>query len=153
MWLQWALTVVAPLLVRLETCKDSLAGAYIAKTASRTGDLSLNGTHSRLQWTYNGQILAHIHGTEPVPTTRIRRTGDTFGTVLTGARPVATNRYGWSRVSTCGCTAAFVYRGSPHSYLSAACATPCRFSFARASIPSLTAARSRALSRAAAVIR
>jgi hypothetical protein len=77
-------------------------------------------------------ILAHIYGNEPVPITRIivfriRRTGGTFGTVLTGTLPVAVNRYGYVKSISLSLHRRYRYRGRVRSYLSAACAAPAGF--------------------------
>ena len=77
-------------------------------------------------------ILAHIHGTEPAPITRIivfdiRRTGGTFGTVLTGSLPVSVNRYGYVETIALSLFRRYSYRGEDRSYISAACDAPAGF--------------------------
>lgn len=89
-------------------------------------------------------ILAHIYDPDPVPITRIvvfhiRERAGTYGTVLTGFLPAAENRWGYLKRISLNLHREFVYRGQPHSYLSAACDAPAgfpgaTFSFARASM-------------------
>ncbi|MEX2108112.1 MAG: hypothetical protein WD827_04405 [Solirubrobacterales bacterium] len=89
-------------------------------------------------------ILAHVYGTKPLPITRIivfriRRTGGTYGTTLTGFLPASVNHYGYVRRISLTLHREFVYRGQRRSYLSAACTAPTGFtgglfSFARASM-------------------
>lgn len=133
----------------LAACGDSLVGggAYIARTAFPEQDtfpsqgriLAFNGVYEGHQ-----AIFAHIFGMDPVPITRIvvfhiRRTGGTFGTVLTGKLPIAVNRYGYVAGIYLHLHRNYVYRGRSRSYLSAACAAPTGFPgavfpFARASM-------------------
>jgi hypothetical protein len=89
-------------------------------------------------------ILAHVYGTKPIPITRIivfhiQQTRGTYGTVLTGALPVSTNRWGYLRHISLSLHRNFIYEGQPRSYLSAACDAPAgfpgaTFPFARASM-------------------
>jgi hypothetical protein len=74
-------------------------------------------------------ILAHVYGTDPFPNSRtfvfnIRKTGGTFGTILTAALPPALNRNGYMKRITLTLRREFVHDGRKHSYLSAACAAP-----------------------------
>lgn len=84
--------------------------------------LAFNGTH-------NGRpaILAHIYGTDPVPTSLtlpfvIAKTGGTFGTVLAAKLPVAAGSYvtGFEL----SLHRAYPYRGKRHSYANAGCPAP-----------------------------
>lgn len=89
-------------------------------------------------------ILAHVYGRAPIPISRvivfrIRETTGTFGTVITGDLPVATNRYGYLKRISLSLHRTYSYRGRRHSFLSAACAAPpgfpgATFPFARASM-------------------
>jgi hypothetical protein len=89
-------------------------------------------------------VLAHVYGPRPVPSTRIitfyiRRTGGTYGTVLTGLLSPSLNRWGYVRRIALSLHRRFRYRGRPRSYLSAACPAPAGFPgalfrFARASM-------------------
>lgn len=89
-------------------------------------------------------ILAHVYGPSPIPISRIivfrvRETAGTFGTVITGNLPVATNRYGYLKRISLNLHRTYSYRGRRHSFLSAACAAlpgfpGATFPFARASM-------------------
>ncbi len=133
----------------LEACGDTLVGEgdYEGKSAfpeqatfpSQGHILAFNGV-------YRGRevILAHVYGNDPVPITRIivfyiRRSGGTYGTVITGALPDAVNHYGYVQGIALRLHRNYTYRGQRRSYLSAACAAPSGFTaaafpFARASM-------------------
>ena len=69
----------------------------------------------------------------------IQETRGTYGTVLTGALPASTNRWGYLRRLSLRLHRNFTYKGQPRSYLSAACDAPrgfpgATFPFARASM-------------------
>jgi hypothetical protein len=88
-------------------------------------------------------LLAHIYGTDPVPTSytltfRIARTAGTFGTTLTTSLPQVTSDVGFVTGLDLTLGRKFSYQGRPRSYLSAACPAPkgfpgAVFSLARAS--------------------
>jgi hypothetical protein len=133
----------------LAACGDALVGtgAYLARTAFPEQEtFPSQGRILAFNARYGGRdaILAHIYGGEPVPITRIivfriRRTGGTFGTVLTGELPVSVNRYGYVAGIYLRLFRRFNYRAEQRSYLSAACAAPAGFPaavfpFARASM-------------------
>jgi hypothetical protein len=133
----------------LEACRGALVGdgAYDAKTAfPEQATFPSQGHILAFNAIYHGHnaILAHIFGNDPVPITRIvifhiRRTAGTYGTVITGALPVSTNRYGYVQGIALRLHRRYVYRGRQRSYLSAACAAPAGFPsalfpFARASM-------------------
>lgn len=74
-------------------------------------------------------IYAHVYGKDPFPNSRIfvfhiRRSGGTYGTILTAALPISLNRNGYLKRIVLELRRQFVYRGRQHSYLSAACAAP-----------------------------
>lgn len=74
-------------------------------------------------------ILAHVYGKTPFPNSRIitfhiRKSGGTYGTVLTGALPASLNRYGYLKRIVLDLRREFVSGGRTRSYLSAACAAP-----------------------------
>ena len=93
--------------------------------------------------TYNGHpaILAHVYGTEPVPTSvtlpfLIGSSKGTFGTVLTARFPSAEHSYVTGLKLSL--FRRFSYRGRAHSYASATCPAPkgfpgAVFPFAKAS--------------------
>jgi len=122
-------------------------GAYLARTAfpeqetfpSSGHILAFNGVYEGHQ-----AILAHIYGGDPVPITRvivfhIRRTGGTFGTILTGHLPDSLNHYGYVVGIYLKLFRRYTYHGRHRSYISAACSAPpgfglASFPFARASM-------------------
>jgi hypothetical protein len=74
-------------------------------------------------------ILAHVYGTEPVPTSytlpfEIGRSAGTFGTVLTASLPQVTSDWGFVTGLDLRLNRRFSYRGSGRSYLSAGCPAP-----------------------------
>jgi hypothetical protein len=87
--------------------------------------LAFNGT-------YKGQpaILAHVYGTEPVPTSFTlpfmigRAKGGTFGTVLRASLAGATGNSGYVTGLSMRLGAVFTAHGKRHSYLSASCPAP-----------------------------
>ena len=88
--------------------------------------------------------LAHISQTQPlslnrVVVFRIRRTGGTFGTIISADLPPSLNRNGYLTSLFLQLQRRYVFRGHRLSYLSAACAAPpgftsALFPFARASM-------------------
>jgi DNA-binding beta-propeller fold protein YncE len=77
-------------------------------------------------------ILAHIYGTEPVPTSyvlpfSIRESRGTYGTVLETSLPHATGNWGYVTGLEMNLRRSFRYRGKQHSYLSAGCPAPAGF--------------------------
>ncbi len=77
-------------------------------------------------------ILAHVYGKEPIPITRIivfriRESGGTYRTTLTGALPASLNRWGYLKQISLSLQRDFTYRGRSRSYLSAACDAPAGF--------------------------
>lgn len=144
----------------LEACGGALVGegAYIGKTAfPEQATFPAQGHILAFNGVYRGRqvILAHVYGKDPVPITRIivfyiRRTGGTYGTVITGSLPDAVNHYGYVEELALRLHRTYTYRGQRRSYLSAACAAPSGFTvaafpFARAS---MTFADNRTLSSA-----
>jgi hypothetical protein len=133
----------------MDACGGAMVGvgAYRARTAfpeqatfPSTGHiLAFNGL-------YEGHeaILAHIYGGNPVPITRIivfhiRRTGGTFGTILTGRLPDSLNHYGYVVGIYLKLFRRYVFHGERRSYISAACDAPAGFGaasfpFARAAM-------------------
>jgi hypothetical protein len=89
-------------------------------------------------------ILAHLYETEPAPINRfivftIRRTGGTFGTILTSRLPESLARNAYLRSIYLQLQRSYTFRGRYRSYLSASCSAPAgirvaAFPFARASM-------------------
>jgi len=133
----------------LLACSSALVGegSYVAGTAfpeqasfpSRGRIVAFNSVDEG-----HPAILAHVYGSQPVPTTRlfffrIRHQRGTFGTTLTASLPPSINRYGYLKQISLELFRVFRYRGRARSYLSAACAAPPGFSgavfpFARAAM-------------------
>ena len=133
----------------LAECGDALVGegSYHAKTAfPEQATFPSAGHMLAFNAIYEGHsaILAHIYGREPIPISRIivfriRRSGGTFGTILTGTLPDAVNHYGYVAGIYLRLFRRFDVDGRRRSYLSAACAAPAGFPsavfpFARASM-------------------
>jgi DNA-binding beta-propeller fold protein YncE len=77
-------------------------------------------------------ILAHIYGTQPVPTSYVLpfSIGDsrgTYGTVLEASLPHATGDWGYVTGLEMKLRRSFSYRGKRRSYLSAGCPAPAGF--------------------------
>ncbi|HET7485756.1 MAG TPA: NHL repeat-containing protein [Solirubrobacterales bacterium] len=78
-------------------------------------------------------ILAHVYGTDPVPTSytlpfEIGRSKGTFGTTLRALLPRVTGSSGVVTGLSMELKRSFSYRGRRHSYLSAGCPAPKGFS-------------------------
>jgi hypothetical protein len=103
-------------------------------------------------------VLAHVYGTEPVPTSftlpfLIGRTKGTFGTVLRASLAAATGNSGYVTGLSMRLGAVFTAHGQRRSYLSASCPAPegfpaavfplARGSFSFRGAPSLTSTLTR----------
>jgi hypothetical protein len=122
----------------LEECRAALVGeghyAAVALALPEQADYPLQGRLLAFNGVVGGQavIFAQVFGNSPVPNSRvfvfhIRRTPGTFGTILTATLPQALNRTGYLKQISLSLHRNFVYRGRPHSYVSAACAAPAGF--------------------------
>jgi hypothetical protein len=133
----------------LAVCGGALVGhgTYRAQTAFPEQEaFPSNGSILAFNAVVDGRraILAHIYGLDPVPITRlivfyIAHGQGEFGTVLTGRLPESVNHYGYVKKISLNLHRNFSFRGSRHSYLSAACTalpgfTSAVFSFAHASM-------------------
>jgi hypothetical protein len=133
----------------LATCGNALVGT--GGTTARTsfpdqppyllrGEILLFNSRSHGR----PSILAHVFQRQPVPITRfivfeIRRSGGTFGTVISGEVPPEVNHNGHLKSIFLQLQRNYVFHGQQRSYLSASCATPpgvkvASFPFARASM-------------------
>jgi hypothetical protein len=130
----------------LEACRGALVGQghFSASVAlSRQAAFPSEGKLFAFNGTYKGHpaILAHVYGTEPVPTSFtlpfvIGRAKGAFATTLTATFPAAENNFVTAIDLTLHRT--FTYRGKARSYASAGCPAPkgfpgATFPFARAS--------------------
>jgi hypothetical protein len=116
----------------LEACGESLVGQghFSATVAlSKQATFPSQGKMFAFNGTYEGKpaILAHVYGTEPVPTSFtlpfvISKSKGTFGTTLTTKLPEA----GASYVTGLDLTLnrRFTYKGKQRSYASAGCPAP-----------------------------
>ena len=124
----------------LSECRRSLigAGGFSAKVAFP--EQPIIASHGTIL-AFNGRegshpvILAHIFGTEPLSITRImvfhlRHTNGGYGTVFSGTLPPEILHYGYVTAINLHLHRIFTYRGTSHSYLSAACPAPAGFSSA-----------------------
>ena len=130
----------------LEACRGSLVGegSFSATVAlSRQGTFPSAGKMFAFNGTYKGKpaILAHVYGTNPVPTSFtlpfvITKSKGTFATTLTATLPKSDEN-----VVTgidLNLQRSFTYKGKKHSYASAGCPAPkgfpgATFPFAKAS--------------------
>lgn len=123
------------------TTRDALAACRAAKVGE--GSFSANvaipeqspfpskGKIVAFNGTEHGRpvILAHIYGTDPVPTSytlplRISRTRGTYGTLLSASLPRVTSNIAFVTGISMRLQRSFRYRGAVHSYLSAGCPAP-----------------------------
>jgi hypothetical protein len=130
----------------LDACRGSLVGeGRFAATLALTKNVAFpaSGKLIAFNGTYRGRpaILAHVYGTDPLPTSFtlpfvIGRGHGTFGTTLTARLPAAEGNFVTGIDLTLGRT--FTYRGRRRSYASASCPAPkgfpgASFVFARVS--------------------
>lgn len=118
----------------MAVCGEALVGEgrYVAGvTFPEQQAFPLEGKVLAFNARVDGQraILAHVYGGDPFPNSRIfvfhvRKGSGTYGTILTAALPASINRFGFLKRIVLNLRRNFVYRGRPHSYLSAACAAP-----------------------------
>ncbi len=122
----------------LAACRRSLVGegsfaakVLIAQQApfpSAGRILAFNG-----RWHGRPAILAHVYGTEPVPTSytlpfvigTVRH--GTYGTTLSASLPDFTSRWGYVTAVSLDIGRSFRSHGSAHSYLTAGCPAPAGF--------------------------
>jgi hypothetical protein len=130
----------------LEACRGSYVGegAFAATVAlSKQGVFPSGGKLVAFNGTYKGKpaILAHVYGTDPVPTSFtlpfvIGRSKGTFGTTLTALLPASEDNY-VTGISL-KLSRSYTYKGQKRSYASASCPAPkgfpgASFPFAKAS--------------------
>ena len=116
----------------LEACGDSLVGqGHFSATVALTKQATFpsQGKMFAFNGTYEGKpaILAHVYGTEPVPTSVtlpfvITKSKGTFGTTLTTTLPEAGSSYVTGLDLTLN--RRFTYKGKQRSYASAGCPAP-----------------------------
>lgn len=118
----------------MKACGDALVGTgrYLAGVDfPEQNTFPLQGRILAFNTVSDGEraILAHVFGKDPFPNSRtfvfrIRKTGGTYGTLLTAALPKAINRNGYLKRIVLDLRRTYVYKGRKRSYLSAACGAP-----------------------------
>jgi hypothetical protein len=131
----------------LRACRDSLVGkgSFKAKVRYRgQAPFPSSGVLHAFNGRYRGKpaILAHVFGTEPVPTSftlpfAVRSAQGTFGTFLDASLPRVTGDSSYITEIALNLERRFRFHGRAHSYLSASCPAPkgagaAVFPFARA---------------------
>jgi hypothetical protein len=122
----------------LKACRDSLVGvgSFSAKVLlSQQSPFPAEGKMYAFNGRVHGRpaILAHVYGTNPVPTSftfpfELRPQKGTYGTVLKASLPQATGNSGYITGLSMNLGRNFSYRGKRHSYLTASCPAPKGFS-------------------------
>jgi hypothetical protein len=130
----------------LDACRGALVGEgsfSAAVSLSKQASFPSQGKMFAFNGAYEGKpaILAHVYGTQPVPTSFtlpfvIGKAKGTFGTTLTATFPASDNSFVTGIDLTLHRT--FTYRGKQRSYASAGCPAPkgssgAAFPFAKAS--------------------
>jgi len=122
----------------LKACRDALVGVGSFESRvllSQQSPFPAEGKMFAFNARINGRpaILAHVYGTNPVPTSftfpfLIKPTKGTYGTVLEADLPQATGDSGYITGLSMNLGRNFSYKGKRHSYLSASCPAPKGFS-------------------------
>jgi hypothetical protein len=122
----------------LKACRDSLVGvgSFSAKVAlSEQSPFPAEGKMYAFNGRLNGRpaILAHVYGTNPVPTSFtfpfvLKPAKGTYGTVLEANLPEATGKSGYVTGLAMNLGRNFTSHGKRRSYLSASCPAPKGFS-------------------------
>ena len=118
----------------LRACRASLVGqgSFSAKVLlPEEAPFPSNGKVYAFNGTYNGRpaILAHVYGTNPVPTSYtipfvVSPSKGTFGTTLNASLPQVTSEWGYVTGLQMTLGRTFSSHGKRRSYLSAACPAP-----------------------------
>ena len=135
--------------IALRRCRSALVGTGLFEAESEypeQGSFPSSGGILAFNGREHGKpvLYAHVHGTEPLESTRIitfriSRGKGSYGTVLSGALPPSLNPHGFIKRIALRLHRNYRYRGKRHSYLSAGCPAPKNFPgavflFARASL-------------------
>ena len=131
----------------MASCKSSLVGkGNFSSTVLQpaASPFPSEGALYAFNGTYKGKpaILAHVYGTEPIPTSytipfTISKAKGDYGTTLTAPMPNVGNEWGFITGLSLNLGRTFHYRGQRHSYVTAGCPAPkgigvAPFDFARA---------------------
>jgi hypothetical protein len=132
----------------LKACRSSLVGegSFSASVLfTQQAPFPSAGKLYAFNSTIHGRpaILAHVYGTEPIPTSftlpfEVKKTKGTFGTTLIASLPEATGTSSYITGLALNLGRSFSFHGQRRSYLSAGCPAPkgfggASFPFARAS--------------------
>jgi DNA-binding beta-propeller fold protein YncE len=122
----------------LKACRGSLVGvgSFSAKVLlSQQSPFPAEGKMYAFNGRLHGRaaILAHVYGTNPVPTSftfpfELRPSKGTYGTVLRAKLPQATGDSGYITGLSMNLGRNFSFKGKRHSYLTASCPAPKGFS-------------------------
>jgi hypothetical protein len=122
----------------LKACRDSLVGvgSFEAKVLlSQQSPFPAQGKMYAFNAEIHGKpaILAHVYGTNPVPTSftfpfELAPSKGTYGTILKAKLPQATGNSGYITGLAMNLGRNFSYKGKRRSYLSASCPAPKGFS-------------------------
>jgi hypothetical protein len=131
----------------MSSCKSSLVGkGHFSSTVLQpeASPFPSEGALYAFNGTYKGRpaILAHVYGTEPIPTSytipfTISGAKGDYGTTLTAPMPNVGNEWGFITGLSLNLGRTFHYRGERRSYVTAGCPAPkgiaiAPFDFARA---------------------
>ncbi len=119
----------------LAACREALIGSgrFTAHIAIPTqAPFPAHGRMLAFNSVLHGRrvILAHIYGTDPVPTSRVlvmtyqRRSPGTFGTTLSMQMPNLAVNWGYATSFRLTLHRLYTYRGRPRSFISASCPAP-----------------------------
>ncbi|MGN6254353.1 MAG: hypothetical protein ACTHO8_05150 [Solirubrobacterales bacterium] len=118
----------------LQACRRSLVGSGSFSAKVLLPEQAPFPSAGRI-YAFNGRyqgapaILAHVYGTQPVPTSftlafRLRPTHGTYGTVLTASLPKVTSQWGYVTGLQITLGRQFPSHGTTHSYLTGSCPAP-----------------------------
>jgi hypothetical protein len=131
----------------ISSCKSALVGkGHFSSTVLQpeASPFPSEGALYAFNGTYKGKpaILAHVYGTEPIPTSytipfTISKASGDYGTTLTAPMPNVGNEWGFITGLSLNLGRSFHYRGRRRSYVAAGCPAPkgvaiAPFDFARA---------------------
>jgi hypothetical protein len=124
----------------LAACRSSLVGEGTFSANVKLPEQSPFPSQGKV-WAFNGRfrgkpaLLAHIYGTNPVPTSyvlpfTIEKSRGAYGTVLTASLPRVTGDWGFVTGISMRLARRFSFRGRQQSYLAAGCPAPRGFATA-----------------------
>jgi hypothetical protein len=122
----------------LQACRGSLVGSGSFSAKVLLPEQAPFPSAGRI-YAFNGRyqgapaILAHVYGTQPVPTSftlafEMHPTHGTFGTVLTASLPRVTSKWGYVTGISISLGRRFTSHGTAKSYMTGSCPAPPGFS-------------------------